>query len=256
MTAIFYYHSIGQTPLSVSVSGFRRHLRQIQQANKRAVSISHLLAATEEERQGMVAITFDDCFLDIYKNAFPVLLEFGFSATFYAVPGYDDITLWGSAAAGRWSEKKEKGFDIPFNFMGENERKHVAASGMEIGCHTMSHPNLDTLAPALQRNEIMKAKNKLESEISQPIKSFCYPRGRYNDDTRHILEECGFSSACSTRRGYFKGNENKFEIPRFGVGDNAEIFASILQGKGGSLSIRRRLWGKLKRTSLKILQKR
>jgi peptidoglycan/xylan/chitin deacetylase (PgdA/CDA1 family) len=247
MALVLYYHSIGNSPLSVPTQAFREHLRQIKNAKLCGVSLSQMLLARPEERNGLVAITFDDCFLDVFENALPLLLEFSFSATCYAVPGYDGITRWGNPLTGRWSDSWGAGFETPFRYMGSSERKQAFAAGMEIGCHTMSHRNLDTLAYQTQYDEIVNAKKFLETELNTTITSFCFPRGRFNSDTLKIVAEAGFSSACTTHPDYLLDDSNNLEIPRYGVGADSEIFASVLCGRRGLLPIRRRVARKLKR---------
>lgn len=247
MALVLYYHSIGNSPLSVPPLAFREHLCQIKNAKLRGVSLSQMLLASPEERNGLVAITFDDCFLDVFENALPLLLEFSFTATFYAVPGYDGAIRWGNAATRRWSDFREAGCEHPFRYMGAAERKEACAAGMEIGCHTMTHPNLDTLAYQAQYDEILRAKKFLEAELNTVITSFCYPRGRFNSDTLRVVTEAGFSSACTTRRDYFIDDTKNFEIPRYGVGADSEIFASVLGGGRGQLPIGRRVLRKAKR---------
>jgi len=244
MALLLYYHSIGNTPLSVPLQVFRDHLNQISKAQLLGVSVSQMLLASPEKRKELVAISFDDCFLDVYENAVPLLLEYSFSATFYAVPGYDGITRWGNQVTGRWSDSRSAEFNIPFRYMGSTERKHLNLLGMEIGCHTLTHPNLDALSYEDQYNEILRAKIFLENEIKATITSFCYPRGRFNTDTIRAVSEIGFTSACTTRRDYFIDHTNIYEIPRYGVGADSEIFASVLAGSGGRISMVRRIWRK------------
>lgn len=247
MIPAFYYHSIGESPLSVSVADFRRHLDLIVRAGKRAVALSHLLTASDQDRPNLVGMSFDDCFYDVFENALPALVEYGFTATFFAVLGYDGATLWGNAVAGRWSDRPGEGFDIPFTFMGPAERAQTSALGMEIGCHTMSHPNLDSLSKDAQREEIVRSKEFLEHELGCTVRTFCFPRGRYDDNSLAVVREADFQSAWSTRLGYVGAAANKFELPRFGVTGDSAIFSSILDGRGSRLSVAQRGWRRLKR---------
>ena len=74
------------------------------------------------------------------------------------------------------------------------------AQTFEIGAHTMTHPHLDRLDPAAARQEIVDSKAALELIIGKQLRSFCYPYGDYNEQTKRLVEEAGFSRARSVRR--------------------------------------------------------
>lgn len=245
MTSVLYYHSIGTSPLSISGEVFLKHLAMIRDLGLKGVSLADFFTSDENERSAQVILTFDDCFIDSFENAIPLLLNFSFSATFFAVPGYDKTIRWGSPSKGRWTDQKKEDFNYPFRFMGSAERRQASALGMEIGCHTMNHKNLDTLSLDLQYLEILNSKIFLQEDIQKKIISFCYPRGLYNSDTLSILLDLEFTSACTTKQGYLKENTNLLEIPRFGVGNNLGVLESILKGKGSNLTAAKKLKTKI-----------
>jgi peptidoglycan/xylan/chitin deacetylase (PgdA/CDA1 family) len=145
----------------------------------------------------------------------------------------------------RWSDFKNKDHTYPFKFMGSLERRQAFSLGMEIGCHTMTHQNLNFLSRDLQLLEIFNSKTLLEEDIQHEIKSFCYPRGVYNSDTLNILSDLEFTSACTTKPGYINENINFLEIPRYGVGNDLYVFESILRGKGTRISLTKKLKRKI-----------
>lgn len=77
--------------------------------------------------------------------------------------------------------------------------KKLQTNGFKIGGHTNSHPqDMKLLDHDEQFEEIKTNKEWLEEIIGDRIKSFCYPRGRYNDVTIEILKELGFEEARTT----------------------------------------------------------
>lgn len=203
----------------------------------RAVSIEKLISTPTELRSKMIGLTFDDCFQDVYENALPILTKYKFNATFFAVPGYDDITLFGSSKYQNWSSSQTADYNIPFTFMKSYERKKLLDLGMEIGCHTMSHRNLDELTSSEQEFEIKEAKKTLEKQLGFTVSSFCYPRGRYNLDTLTLVKKYGFKVACTTKRQYVKAHHEYTQIPRFSVGNSFIGFKAIVSGRGENLSL-------------------
>lgn len=91
--AILMYHRIATSPgdgsLCVAPRHFRSHLQQLSEGGYNVVSLrdltEHLTKRTLPPRS--VAITFDDGYLDTLTLASPLLKEFAFPATVFAVSG-------------------------------------------------------------------------------------------------------------------------------------------------------------------------
>jgi peptidoglycan/xylan/chitin deacetylase (PgdA/CDA1 family) len=138
-----------------------------------------------------VIISFDDDWESQYSYALPLLKKYGFTATFYIW-----VVVVGMKHHMTWDEVKE-----------------LDAAGMQIGCHTLTHPYLqrirndDTL-----RREIIGAKQKLEQHIGKPVTSFAYPFGQYNERVVSIVREAGFTSARSTWPGVVHSSDGLFSL--------------------------------------------
>jgi len=72
----------------------------------------------------------------------------------------------------------------------------------EIGAHTMTHPDLRTIAPKNLKYEINESKQWLEELICTEVKMFCYPAGFYNSSAVLVVQEAGFFGARTTNLGY------------------------------------------------------
>lgn len=234
---VFYYHSVGRTPLSVRPEAFRAQMAYAAAYGFRAITLSQLARGACDPGAKQMVVTFDDCFADVYEHAVPVLAEFGFTATFFAVTGYDGITLWGSSRSGRWNRRREGDFTIPFTFFDCEMRRRLIDMGMEIGAHTLSHRNLDELTKEEIDDEVAGSKTALERELGLPVTSFCYPRGRYDRCAIEAVRSAGYSSACTTRPGYFETGVDSFLIPRFGAGNDMRYFRAILDGRAFSPAV-------------------
>ena len=245
---ILYYHSIGYTPLSINPDLFDNQLKILKSRGFVPRLISDIYTDKISPQEKSVFLTFDDCFADNYEYAVPLILKNNFCATFYAVPGYDNLIMYGDPNIKKWSTNKDSNFTIPFNFFGKKERKHLNELGMEIGCHSFSHPNLDNLNYNEQHYEILTAKEIIESDINCKVNSFCYPRGRYNQSTITILKALDFSNATTTNQRYLDSSDiiKRFEIPRFGGPNTLEVLNSLIKGKGKDLDILTRIKMKIK----------
>jgi peptidoglycan/xylan/chitin deacetylase (PgdA/CDA1 family) len=137
-----------------------------------------------------VVLTFDDGYMDAYTTALPLLQQRGYVATFYIVSGFVGQP----------------------GYMSWNEVRALRDAGMEIGAHTVSHPDLTTLGLDDIRAQVAQSGAAISAEIGLPVLSFCYPGGRYNETVAAIARESGFTSATTTNPDGPQGDP--FTLPR------------------------------------------
>ena len=95
------------------------------------------------------------------------------------------------------------------------ELKALAGNPLfEIGGHTVTHPNLSTLVPAEQEQEIVSGSRFLEATLGKPIRSFSYPFGQRGQVTPQIVMAAGFECAVTNRHRRVRSGDNRFELPR------------------------------------------
>ncbi|MGJ7915217.1 polysaccharide deacetylase family protein [Massilia sp. LXY-6] len=94
----------------------------------------------------------------------------------------------------------------------------LAAGGVEIGAHTVSHPILSKLDDATARFEIEQCKHDLEAITGTTVRYFAYPNGKpgLDFDQRHaaMAKAAGYEAACSTAAGAASGRDDLFQLPR------------------------------------------
>lgn len=102
----------------------------------------------------------------------------------------------------------------------EEELTELATGDLiDIGAHTVTHPVLASLPPAEQRAEIQESKVHLERILGRPVTSFSYPNGSMTQETRTIVQECGFGCACASHNDIVWERSDHFCLPRFWVRD-------------------------------------
>lgn len=136
-----------------------------------------------------VCLFLDDCWMNQYDEALPVLLEYGYPATFGVIT--DHI----GTGYGIWE------------YMGEAEIREVADSGMEIACHTATHPDLTTLTYEQLHDEIVASKIFLEA-MGFEVKTLVYPYYTWDERTIKYADEAGYLCA---RAGWQQ--ERYFHLP-------------------------------------------
>ena len=90
--------------------------------------------------------------------------------------------------------------------MSWDDLRAVAADGVEIGCHSDSHPILSRLATSHELDrEIRGAGRQMEERLGIPVRHFCYPNGREIDIGEaaiRCVREAGYASAVTCTWGF------------------------------------------------------
>jgi peptidoglycan/xylan/chitin deacetylase (PgdA/CDA1 family) len=230
---ILMYHSISDQvgvkhpyfETNTSPKVFEQQIKFLSQNGYSAVSLEQAVNSLQAPKPGPkpVVITFDDGYRDFYTAAYPVLSEYGMTATMFVVSG-----LTGHRA-------------IQFNgrdCLTWTELKELRSNGIQIGSHTVTHPELALMDPAGIDDEIGRSKQTIEDKIGAPVKSFSYPYA-FPEANRTLvallaqtLEKYGYENGVSTILGTARRNNNRFFIPRIPVNtwDDLRFFRAKLEG--------------------------
>lgn len=227
---IFYYHSIGGTgPETLALHQFKAHLDALKAHSFTTITLADLYKENYDPTQKNAVLTFDDGLLDNYENALPLLHQYGFVATFFVVPGFDELTRWVNPRNRKWSNTPKKGYTIAYKSMQTQHRKELLNFGMEIGSHSFSHPKLHQIDPKRLNYEITDSKKYLEDELGRDIETFCYPYGGYNAAVVETVKYSGYLGATTTWPGYYNSEKSLYKTNRFLI-ENPLFFSEVLQG--------------------------
>jgi peptidoglycan/xylan/chitin deacetylase (PgdA/CDA1 family) len=138
-----------------------------------------------------VVITFDDGGRSFIECALPVLNEFSATATMFVVAGF--VGCHGKA----------------MDFLTWGDINRLAAEGIDIGSHALSHLPMADLDENETRREIEGAADIFGRHGLSPA-TFAYPYGRRSDITKRVVRESGFQAAFMIK----KGGRDAFELRR------------------------------------------
>jgi peptidoglycan/xylan/chitin deacetylase (PgdA/CDA1 family) len=168
-------------------------MESLDRSGFRVVSVSDAVALLHDranlETQRVVAVSFDDGYRNVYERAFPVLQQFGFSATVYLITNYcgrrndwpGHVSPVGPLELATWSDISE-----------------MTDAGIEMGAHTLNHPDLTGISQDVARAEIVGSKEAIEDKTGAVVRSFAYPYGRFGAAARSIASE-HFENTVTTR---------------------------------------------------------
>src|SRR3989440_4381845 len=188
---ILMYHYIRDNPdprdvlganLSVSPREFRVQMEWLARNGYHPVDLDDLrsyLQGSGTLPSKPVVISLDDGYSDLYTAAYPLLRAYQFKAVAYIVTGF----------LGR-----------PTNVT-PAQVVEMNANGIEIGSHTVSHPDLTKLSGAELQRQLDDSKVTLEAILGHPVLDFCYPSGAVNPTVVHAVQAAGYQSATTTHAG-------------------------------------------------------
>lgn len=214
---ILVYHrvaNVSHDPLQLCVSphNFREQVIYLKK-HFNLVPLSRMVEDLKSRRiqEKTVAITFDDGYADNLYAALPVLEEINVPATIFITAGNID-----SQEDFYWDKntnKEDRGRPMTV----EELKKMSAHPLIEIGAHTIHHPNLRKVNIDEQSAEINQSKVVLEKILDKKISGFAYPFGSKKSFSRKTIFEvkkAGFHFACANTQEPVYLFSNLFVIPR------------------------------------------
>lgn len=201
---VLMYHSIGEergNDAVISRERFAQHMAYLYEHGYHTVTLDELYAyahAGQPLPARPVVITFDDGYRDTYETALPLLQRYGFTGVLFMPAGEIGRRLT------------------------RDELLTMRAAGWDIAAHSYTHRELTSLSAAAQEAEIKQAKAALDQALAQNTRYFCYPNGRYDQDTLRLLAKYGFVMAFTTEPGWVRPGENLFTLPRVWLGNEID----------------------------------
>lgn len=229
---VLMYHSISAEmvarhpyyEINTSPKVFAEHMSFLKERGYSTISLGGAVRALKSHTlsANSVVLTFDDGYRDFYTAAWPILQQYKMAATVFIVT---EIATTGSCFNGKhclsWTEVKE-----------------LHESGISIGSHTETHPEVRFMKPAQIDDEIGRSKQTIEQRIGAAVRSFSYPYA-FPETNRslksflsHTLEKYGYENGVSTILGTVRPTSDHFFLPRIPVNtwDDLAFFQAKLSG--------------------------
>jgi glycosyltransferase involved in cell wall biosynthesis len=237
-TPILMYHSIaehrkGASRYVLPVRRFERQMRWLKLRGYKVIDLEELVSSLLEHRlppEKAIVITFDDGYVDNRELAAPILERMGFPATFFLVSAAEN-------GARRTGSERFSGRPV----MAPSEAKDLVGSGMRIGAHTRTHPDLTALAPPQVEDEVIGSRADLEKALGVPVIMFSYPYGKANPEIKNAVRNAGFLAACGVISGRSRLAADPYELKRLEVrGTDSLIRFALTLWMGDTHSLLRR----------------
>ena len=218
-SVVFGYHGVGEPRaevdphfLRVSPARLASQIELLRDAGFRFCTVAELaeLAGGRTPPPGYAALSFDDGMEDNHSALLPILQEHGIPATIYVCTGLmGKPNPWLADGAGA-------------RMMTRDEVVALARAGLEIGAHTVTHPDLSQLDRAACLREMEDSRDELASMVGAPVRTFAYPFCRYGPAAAEAARDAGFLAAVT---GEGRGGWQPHEMNR-----------AMITGKDGTAS--------------------
>jgi len=174
-------------PFVVFEGCFNDQLRFLRDSGFRGVHLAELFDQAEGKasRAGRnIVITFDDGSMSVFEHALPLLVAYGFTATFFVSPG-------SLGATNHWDVP-----EIPrVPLMGKTQVHELVKAGFEIGSHGLNHINHSNCSPATAAKEMADSRKEIQDLFGVPCDFFSHPFGEYPANYPALCAEAGYRGA-------------------------------------------------------------
>lgn len=159
-------------------------------------------------RDHYVAVTFDDGYQTILRNALPELEERRIPCTIFVAPGALGIRP-------NWTDYSG-GVDASMNdpILTLQQLQQLSAEFVEIGSHTVTHPMLARLSERDARMELCRSRSMLAEMLGRNVKLFSFPYGSFNARLLELCREVGYERVFVTHPETIGVKEDEFLISR------------------------------------------
>ncbi len=206
---VLLYHAVMDDPpgwiaeFSVTPKEFAAQLDAIVAAGRAPVTVGALvdhLTRRVPLPPRPVVLTFDDGFADLPGPTAEALASRALPSTVYLTTGA--ITPGGQSLL------------PPAPMMTLSQVPLLEQYGMEVGAHTVTHPQLDTLPAASLRRELREPKAVLEDILGHEVAHLAYPHGYNSRAVRKAVAGAGYASAVAVRHALSSGTDEAYRIAR------------------------------------------
>jgi peptidoglycan/xylan/chitin deacetylase (PgdA/CDA1 family) len=213
---ILMYHKVsrhkyhGGYGLRVPPENFEKQLKYLKKRGYNTVTLDNVLNYWEKGTElppRPIVITFDDGYEDNYIFAYPLLKKYGYTATIFLV--HNQI--------GGYNAWDAKDFKARINLVTWTQIREMQKYGISFQSHTLNHPNLATLPPAVLQDELALAKSKLEKGLGTPVNFIVYPYGKHNALVDANARKAGYKAGISVDFGKNDYKTNRFCLKRLRV---------------------------------------
>lgn len=198
---VLNYHQVNDekhSALTLHVDQFKEQMEYLHNQGYNTITLAQLYDYLEngtELPNKPIVITFDDGYVDNYKNVLPILKEYNMKATLFMI----------SDAA-----------NTP-GFVSTEQMHQMEAGGFDIQGHTNHHKILTKIAPTELPDALLGGKTSLEGILGEPIEYLAYPGGFNDMLVQYVTKQSGYKMAFTVQPGTVQPGDNLYALNRLAI---------------------------------------
>lgn len=198
---VLNYHQVNDekhSALTLHVDQFREQMEYLHNQGYNTITLAQLYDYLEngtELPNKPIVITFDDGYVDNYKNVLPILKEYNMKATLFMI----------SDAA-----------NTP-GFVSTEQMHQMEAGGFDIQGHTNHHKILTKIDPTELPDALLGGKTSLEGILGEPIEYLAYPGGFNDMPVQYVTKQSGYKMAFTVQPGTVQPGDNLYALNRLAI---------------------------------------
>ena len=198
---VLNYHQVNDekhSALTLHVDQFREQMEYLHNQGYNTITLAQLYDYLEngtELPNKPIVITFDDGYVDNYKNVLPILKEYNMKATLFMI----------SDAA-----------NTP-GFVSTEQMHQMEAGGFDIQGHTNHHKILTKIDPTELSDALLGGKTSLEGILGEPIEYLAYPGGFNDMLVEYVTKQSGYKMAFTVQPGTVQSGDNLYALNRLAI---------------------------------------
>lgn len=202
---VLMYHRFGEDrypSTNTPLEQLDAHIAELKNGPYRVLPVADIidtLRRGESLPDYAVGITIDDAYASTYTEAWPRLRRAGFPFTVFVATGPVDEGVTGMMT---WDQIRE-----------------MAAAGVTIGHHSVTHAHMAGRDASLNAGELEKAGARFADELGRRPRLFAYPYGETSLALIGQVRQAGFTAAFGQHSGALGGSGDFFYLPRFALNE-------------------------------------
>jgi len=199
---VLNYHQVNNKAhhlLTLSSQEFEAQMAYLQEAGYTTISPDQLVDHLQYGASlppNPILITFDDGYEDNYRNAYPILQKYNFTATIFLITDFVSNNN---------------------RYLTWDQVKKMKDNGFSFGSHTLSHVFLANATDDDVLSELTKSREAMEWRLNQKIEYLAYPGGTYDQRVIKMAKQVGYRAAFTINLGRNLTNCGLFTLNRIPI---------------------------------------
>jgi peptidoglycan/xylan/chitin deacetylase (PgdA/CDA1 family) len=102
--------------------------------------------------------------------------------------------------------------------------REMSRNEVDFGSHSVTHPRLTSISLNQAMWEIRCSKKDIEERLGETVEFFAYPYGDLNCEIVDLVKKTGFVAAVTTDPAWVTPRSNVYQLGRFGVFEDFNMF--------------------------------